>query len=170
MKYKRFVISFALVLLSSSCSNALAGYAEVSVETMESAPVFQIANPYFSTAFNQVSVTVSWKFASTPIFFPADSNLNRDQVKQLMRFINFSDDIEQSSYVCRGTSFISWTKRVETDPVVYTLLSERFEGTILTPYLCSNIEKHTLKSNDSSKEDIVYYIGSDAPIVSCIAK
>ena len=173
MKKTFLLFSWVPVFLCSGCSGSLANYEDVLTGEPVNTPVYQLA-PSFLTNFStkptgEVKVRLSWQFANNLLFFPSDSELSRSDVKQLMKSLGLSQDIEESRSSCKGTSFFTWTKKLEVSPVMYSFKTDGITGDMVTPFLFCELQQHTLKSKDGSKKDIVYFV-SDYSYVSYIAQ
>jgi hypothetical protein len=173
MKKTFLLFSWVPVFLCSGCSGNLANYEDVLTGEPVNTPVYQLA-PSFLTNFStkstgEVKVRLSWQFADNLLFFPSDSELSRSDVKQLMKSLGLSQDIEESRSSCNGTSFFTWTKKLEVSPVMYSFKTDGITGDTVTPFLFCELQQHTLKSKDGSKKDIVYFV-SDYSYVSYIAQ
>jgi hypothetical protein len=171
MKKTFLLFSWVPVFLCSGCSGNLANYEDVLTGEPVNTPVYQLAPSFLTKSMGEVKVKVrlSWQFADNLLFFPSDSELSRSDVKQLMKSLGLSQDIEESRSSCNGTSFFTWTKKLEVSPVMYSFKTDGITGDMVTPFLFCELQQHTLKSKDGSKKDIVYFV-SDYSYVSYSAQ
>lgn len=169
MKKTFLLFSWVPVLLCSGCSGNLANYEDVVTGEPVSTPVYQLAPSFLTKSTDEVKVSLSWQFRDNLLFFPSDSELSRSDVKQLMKSLGLSQDIEESRSSCNGTSFFTWTKKQEVSPVTYSFKTDGITGDVITPFLFCELQQHTLKSRDGSKKDTVYFV-SDSSYVSYIAQ